>query len=67
VAAQIEPAAWPLTFTNTDPSSVWAAVTSQDGVGPAIDDITNNRKSAAEALGGICASTVDPILAASGH
>jgi multiple sugar transport system substrate-binding protein len=66
IAAQIEPAAWPLTFTNTDPSSVWAAVTSQDGVGPAIDDITNNRKSAAEALGGICASTVDPILEASG-
>lgn len=67
VAAQLEPAAWKLTFTNTDPSSVWAAVTSQDGVAPAIEDITNNRKSAAEALSGICASTVDPILEAAGH
>jgi multiple sugar transport system substrate-binding protein len=67
VAAQLDPAGWELTFTNTDPSSVWAAVTSQDGVAPAIDDITNNRKSAADALGGICGSTVDPILEAAGH
>ena len=67
VAAQLDPAGWDLTFTNTDPSSVWAAVTSQDGVAPAIDDITNNRASAKDALDGICASTVDPILEAAGQ
>lgn len=67
IAAQLDPAGWELTFTNTDPSSVWAAVTSQDGVAPAIDDITNNRKSAEDALSGICASTVDPILEAAGQ
>lgn len=62
VAAQIEPAAWPLTFTNVDPSVVWSQVSSQDGVAPAIEDIIMNRKPAAEALSGVCASRIDPIL-----
>ena len=66
VAAQLVPAGWKDTYVNVDPSAVWASVTSQDGVGPAIDDITNNRKTAKEALTGICKSTIDPLLSAAG-
>lgn len=62
VEAQIEPAAWPLTVTNTDPAGVWGIVSSQDGIAPALEDIFLNRASAAEALGGICASTITPLL-----
>jgi multiple sugar transport system substrate-binding protein len=64
VAAQLTPASWPLTFTNTDPAVVSGVVNSQDGVAPAIEDILMNRKSAADALGGICAARIDPLLAA---
>lgn len=64
VAAQIEPASWPLTVTNVDPSVVWSTVSSQDGVAPAIEDIIMNRKPASEALDGICSSRIDALLAA---
>jgi len=64
VEAQIEPASWELTFMNVDPSIVWSAVSSQDGVAPAIEDIIMNRATAAEALDGICASRVDALLGA---
>lgn len=64
VAAQLDPAGWPLAFTNTDPSSVWSAVASQDGIGPALEDIITNRKTAADALAGICEERIDPILEA---
>jgi multiple sugar transport system substrate-binding protein len=62
VEAQIDPAGWDLTFTNVDPSTVWTAVASQDGIAPAIEDIIMNRKSAAEALDGICASRINPLI-----
>lgn len=65
IAAQIDPAGWDLTFTNTDPSAVWSAVSSQDGVGPAIEDIITNRKTAADALTGVCETRINPILDAS--
>jgi multiple sugar transport system substrate-binding protein len=65
VQAQIEPVEWPLTVTNTDPSGVSAIVTSQDGVAPAIEDIITGRKSAKEALGGICASKLDALITGS--
>ena len=65
VAAQIDPAAWPLTFVNVDPSNVWAAASGQDGFGPALESIATNKSSAADALTGIC-STVDDVLAAQG-
>ncbi len=64
VAAQIEPAGWELTYTNVDPSVVWTAVASQDGIAPAIEDIIMNRKPAAEALAGVCGSRIEPLLAA---
>lgn len=62
VEAQLTPATWPLTVTNLDPSVVWSAVSSQDGVLPAIEDIVMNRKTASEALSGICAQRIDPLL-----
>lgn len=62
VEAQIDPAGWDLTFTNVDPSVVWSAVSSQDGIAPAIEDIIMNRATAAEALDGICASRIDALL-----
>lgn len=64
VAAQIDPASWPLTYVNVDPSNLWAAVSSQDGFGPALEQINTDRASAEEALGGICESTIDPIIEA---
>lgn len=66
VQSQIEPAAWPLTVTNTDPAGVWSVVSSQDGIAPALEDIFLDRKSAKEALTGLCKSTVDPLLANAG-
>jgi multiple sugar transport system substrate-binding protein len=66
VQSQIEPASWPLTVTNTDPAGVWGVVSSQDGIAPALEDIFLDRKSAKEALSGLCESTVDPLLAAAG-
>lgn len=66
VEAQLEPAGWPLAFTNTDPSVVWSGVSSQDGIGPAIEEIITNKKTAAEALDGVCAAKIDPILNAAG-
>jgi multiple sugar transport system substrate-binding protein len=62
VEAQLTPATWPLTVTNLDPSVVWSAVSSQDGVLPAIEDIVMNRKTASQALSGICAQRIDPLL-----
>lgn len=62
VEAQIDPAGWDLTFTNVDPSVVWSAVSSQDGIAPAIEDIIMNRATAAEALDGICGSRIDALL-----
>ncbi len=50
VQAQIEPASWPLTVTNTDPAGVWGIVSSQDGIAPALEDIFLNRKTASDAL-----------------
>lgn len=64
VDAQIVPASWPLTVTNTDPSGVWGLVSSQDGIAPALEDIFLNKKSASDALTGICGSTIDDLLAA---
>jgi multiple sugar transport system substrate-binding protein len=66
VQAQIEPAAWPLTVTNTDPAGVWGIVSSQDGIAPALEDIFLNRRSAADALDGLCESTIDPLLQGAG-
>ncbi len=65
VQAQIEPAEWDLTFTNVDPSVVWSGVASQDGIGPALEDIIMNRATASEALSGICAERIEPLLQAS--
>ena len=65
IAAQLDPAGWELAFTNTDPSAVWSAVSSQDGIGPALEDIITNRKTAADALAGVCESRIDPILESS--
>lgn len=65
VAAQITPASWPLTVSNTDPAGVSGIVSSQDGIAPAIEDIITGRKSASEALSGICGSRIDALLQAS--
>ena len=66
VQAQIEPASWPLSVTNTDPAGVWGVVSSQDGIAPALESIFLNKATAKEALTGLCASTVDPLLANAG-
>jgi len=63
VAAQITPASWPLNYVNIDPSTVWAAISGQDGFGPAFEDIVSNRKTAQAALTGLCAKTINPIIA----
>ncbi|WP_022891282.1 ABC transporter substrate-binding protein [Agromyces subbeticus] len=65
VAAQIDPASWPLTTVNVDPSNLWASVSGQDGFAPAMEDLISDRKSAEEAFGGICESKIDPIIEAS--
>jgi multiple sugar transport system substrate-binding protein len=65
IEAQIAPASWPGTYVNTDPSVIWNSIASQDGIAPAIDDITNNRKTAEEALSGICERLIDPLIEAS--
>jgi multiple sugar transport system substrate-binding protein len=62
IAAQVDPASWPLSFTNIDPSGVWGAVSGQDGFGPALEDIMSNRASAEEALGGLCESKINEVL-----
>lgn len=62
VAAQIDPAGWPLTYVNVDPSNVWAAISGADGFQPAMDDLITDRKSAEEAFGGICSSTLDALI-----
>jgi len=54
VQAQLEPAAWPLTFTNIDPQGVSAEVSGQDGIGPAMTAIITDKKPAAAALAGSC-------------
>ncbi|MFT4029148.1 MAG: sugar ABC transporter substrate-binding protein [Protaetiibacter sp.] len=66
VEAQIEPASWPLSVTNTDPSGSWGIVTSQDGIAPAIEDIILGNKTAEEALSGLCASKIDALIADAG-
>ena len=66
VEAQIEPASWPLTVTNTDPAGVWGVVSSQDGIAPALENIFLNKMSAKDALTGLCESVVDPLLATAG-
>lgn len=66
VQAQLEPAAWDLAITNTDPSAVWSTVEGQDGIGPALDEIITGRATAEEALSGICGSQIEPILDAAG-
>lgn len=65
VAAQIDPASWPLTFVNVDPSNLWASVSGQDGFAPALEDLISDRKSAEEAFGGLCESKIDPLIEAS--
>lgn len=65
VAAQIEPAGWPLTYVNVDPSNVWAAISGQDGFAPALEDVISNRRSAQEAFGGMCGK-LNEIIAAQG-
>ena len=62
VQAQLDIASWPLAFTNIDPSVVISQVLSQDGIGGAIESIITNRQTAADALKGICAERIDPIL-----
>ena len=64
VAAQVTPASWPLTYVNVDPSNVWAAISGQDGFGPSLEDLTNNRKTAQEAFGGLCDSKLNALIAA---
>lgn len=64
IAAQIEPAAWPLTYVNVDPSNVWAAISGADGFQPAMEDLIADRKSAQEAFGSICADKLDALIAA---
>ena len=64
VEAQIDPAKWPLTYVNVDPSHVWAAISGQDGFGPALEDIIADRKTAKQALGGICGSKLDAVIKA---
>ena len=65
VEAQITPASWPLSYVNVDPSNLWASVSGQDGFGPGMDDLITNRKTAKEAFGGLCKSTIDPLIEAS--
>jgi multiple sugar transport system substrate-binding protein len=62
VDAQVTPAGWPKSFTNVDPANVWAAVSGQDGFGPALEDIMSNRKTAEQALSGLCASKINGVL-----
>jgi multiple sugar transport system substrate-binding protein len=64
VAAQLTPASWPRTVTNTDPSVIASVVYSQDGIAPAINDIITDKKSAADALTGICASRINALITA---
>lgn len=64
VAAQIEPASWPLTYVNVDPSNLWALVSGQDGFGPAMEDLITDRASAQDAFGGLCADVIDPLIEA---
>lgn len=59
--AQLDPAGWPLARTNIDPKGVLGMVLGQDGADAAIKDIAYGKKSAADALGGVCAK-VDAIL-----
>ena len=66
IAAQLDPAGWELAFTNTDPSTIWSAVASQDGIGPALDEIITNRATARDALSGICGERIDAIIDAVG-
>lgn len=65
IAAQIDPASWPLTFVNVDPSNLWASISSQDGFAPALEDLISDRKPAEEAFGGLCESKIDPLIEAS--
>lgn len=67
VEAQIEPASWPLTYVNVDPSNIWAGISGQDGFGPAMEDLISNRATAQEAFGGLCESTINPIIEAAGQ
>ena len=61
-AAQIVPASWPASMTNVDPSGLWAAVSSQDGFGQALEDIVMNRAPASQALAGICKGRINPLI-----
>lgn len=63
VAAQVAPAAWPLTYVNVDPSHAWAAISSQDGFAPPLEDLVSNRATAKEAFGGLCGK-LDQLIAA---
>lgn len=64
IAAQIDPAAWPLTYVNVDPSHVWAAISGADGFQPAMEDLIANRKTADEAFGGICGDKLNALIEA---
>lgn len=64
VAAQIDPASWPLTFVNVDPSNLWASVSGQDGFAPALEDLISDRASAEDAFGDLCGSKIDALIEA---
>jgi multiple sugar transport system substrate-binding protein len=59
--AQLDPTAWELCVYPTAYNQKTDDITGQDGWGPALDDIINNRKPAAQALAGINAK-IDEIM-----
>ena len=59
--AQLDPLDWELTTYPSMYNDKTDQIQGSDGFGDALNDILNNRKSAAEALGGICAQ-VDAVM-----
>lgn len=51
--AQLAPTKWPLCVIPTAYNQRTDEISGQDGFGPALTDIVNNRQTAAEALAGI--------------
>lgn len=59
--AQLDPTAWPLTVYPTADNQKHDEIVGQDGFGPAMTDIMNNKKTAAAALSGI-SKKIDAIM-----
>lgn len=59
--AQLDPASWPLCTYPTNYNQKTDEISGQDGFGPALTDIINNKKPAAEALAGINAK-IDELM-----